>query len=84
MNLVRITMIINYIFSMYGLFCIVSRFHNINGLQSFINPYKRPSTLEVRALNQDYMNAIRENVAHGNYGNEWTFQELQENIRNSQ
>lgn len=83
MNVSRIMMIINYIFSMYGVFCFINRLHNTNGLQSFINPYKRPSSLEVRALNQDYMNAIRENVAHGNYGNEWTFQELQENIRNS-
>lgn len=83
MNTARIMIIFNYMFSIYGVFSFINHLHNTNGLQSFINPYKRPSSLEVRALNQDYVKVIRENVAHGNYGNEWTFQELLENIQNS-
>lgn len=82
MNVSKI--IVNYLFSIYGFFCILNQLYNISGLHSFFNIYKKSSyNSETHALNQEYISIIRQNVANGNYGEEWTFQELLENINNS-
>ena len=84
MNIHTMTMIINYALYLYGAFCLfnnLNMFHMISSVNSFkyIYSFSKPKL----KMNPEHMEFIRESIAYGNYGTEWSYQDLVINVQHN-
>ena len=85
MNNSGIIIIINYMLCLYGAFCFFNGLQLMkqgNNVQSSFPSIHRLENPVLR-MNPDHVNFIRENIAYGRYGKEWSYQDLVSNVQHN-
>ena len=83
MNSSGFIIIINYMLCLYGAFCffnglqLMKQGRNVQSSFPSIHRLEKP----VLRMNPDHVNFIRENIAYGRYGKEWSYQDLVSNVQ---